>query len=69
MQSDGTLLEIHYKDNGIGFDSKKLFVNEKDQGSGYFNMLSRVKSLKGKLEISSEKNKGVRVYIKLPVNG
>jgi signal transduction histidine kinase len=69
MQSNGTLLEIYYKDNGIGFDSKKLFVNENDQGSGYFNMLSRVKSLKGKLDISSEKNEGVSVHIKLPVNG
>lgn len=67
--SEGDLLEVVYQDNGVGFDSKSLFVDEKGKGSGYFNMLSRIKSIKGKLEVSSKKNEGVRVHIKLPLDG
>lgn len=67
--SEGDLLEVVYQDNGVGFDSKRLFVDEKGIGSGYFNMLSRIKSIKGKLEVSSKKNEGVRVHIKLPLDG
>lgn len=67
--SEGGFLEVDYQDNGVGFDSDSLFVDEKDIGSGYFNMLSRIKSIKGKLEVVSKKNEGVRVHIKLPLNG
>lgn len=67
--SEGGFLEVDYQDNGVGFDSDSLFVDEKDIGSGYFNMLSRIKSIKGKLEVVSKKNEGVSVHIKLPLNG
>lgn len=69
LLSHGEWLEVVYQDNGVGFDSKSLFEDEKGKGSGYFNMLSRIKSIKGNLEVTSKKNEGVRVHIKLPIDG
>jgi signal transduction histidine kinase len=69
VNRSGDNIDIAYRDNGIGFDTGNLFVAEKEIGTGYFNMLSRVKSLKGKLEVLSDKDKGVYVYISIPING
>lgn len=66
--SDGEWLNVDYQDDGVGFDSKNLFSDEKNKGSGYFNMLSRIKSIKGRLEVISRKNEGVHVNIKLPLD-
>ena len=60
---------VHYRDNGVGFNAERLFEGEKVGGTGYFNMLSRVQSLKGSLEVISDKDKGVMVAISVPVNG
>jgi signal transduction histidine kinase len=48
-----------YKDNGIGFDSKKM---ENQKGLGMKNIDSRVSFLNGNIEISSEINKGIDVF-------
>ncbi len=61
-------IEMSYKDNGIGFNTKTLFTDRKDTGTGYFNMYNRIKSLHGTIEIISDKDKGVDVSIKIPVN-
>ena len=68
LMGDDKSITVVYKDNGIGFDTKNLFADEKKQGAGYFNMLSRVNSLKGKLDIESDKNKGVLVTILVPID-
>lgn len=60
---------VQYNDNGIGFDANQLFTGDKEVGTGYFNMLSRVKSMKGKLQVNSNKNQGVHVQITLPSDG
>lgn len=60
---------VQYSDNGIGFDATRLFTGDKEVGTGYFNMLSRVKSMKGKLQVTSNKNQGVHVQITLPSDG
>lgn len=48
-----------YKDNGIGFDSKK---SENQKGLGMKNIDSRISFLNGNIEISSEINKGIDVF-------
>lgn len=60
---------MNYRDNGVGFNTENLFMDEKILGTGYFNMLSRVQSLKGTFEVFSDKDKGVLVAISVPVNG
>lgn len=55
-------IEFKYEDNGVGFDSK----HEK-YGMGLTNIVSRVKSLHGTIELRSSPQKGFQAYIKLPL--
>ena len=50
------------KDNGSGFD-----VNKAKSGIGLKNMNSRVDEINGKIEITSEKEKGTTVTIDVPI--
>ncbi|TCO07106.1 sensor histidine kinase [Natronoflexus pectinivorans] len=68
FQVRNSLIELKYKDNGVGFDTQNLFADKKDSGTGYFNMFSRIKSLHGTMEVFSNKNKGVYVIITIPAN-
>ncbi|MDA3929390.1 MAG: histidine kinase [Prolixibacteraceae bacterium] len=54
-------LELEYKDNGIGFNSK----HEK-YGMGLTNIVSRVKSLNGSIEMISSPKNGFIANVKLP---
>ncbi|WP_243398883.1 tetratricopeptide repeat-containing sensor histidine kinase [Hanstruepera neustonica] len=49
-------------DNGSGFD-----VNKAKKGIGIKNMNSRVKEIQGDLEITSEKDVGTSILIKIPI--
>ena len=49
-------------DNGIGFD-----VNEPNNRNGIRNMKVRAEKLKGKLLIDSEKGKGTKIDLELPI--
>jgi signal transduction histidine kinase len=49
-------------DNGAGFD-----VNKAKKGIGLKNMTSRVKEIQGDLEITSEKQVGTSILIKIPI--
>lgn len=69
MQLNGELIQVNYKDNGVGFNTDGLCADKQGVGTGYFNMFSRVKSLKGHIEVLSDLNKGVFVTISIPVNG
>jgi len=55
-------LEIHYSDNGYGFDPET-----KATGNGLANISSRVKSLDGKVNIFSKKNNGFYMKINIPL--
>jgi ligand-binding sensor domain-containing protein/two-component sensor histidine kinase len=52
------------KDEGIGFNNNA----EVDGGNGLVNMKKRAQSLRGKLEIRSEVNKGTVITLDAPVN-
>ncbi|MEM6722100.1 MAG: sensor histidine kinase [Bacteroidota bacterium] len=53
-------LFLHYKDDGLGFDTKKIGVQK---GLGLRNIESRVSLLQGEISYHSEKEKGVQVEI------
>lgn len=61
INKDDKFLLINYIDNGIGFDTKKML--RQNSGLGLFNMLNRIKSIGGKIDIMSENGKGVEINI------
>lgn len=63
LAKSGPQLTLRYADNGVGFDVEKA----SNKGMGLSNIYSRIRSLKGDIEIVSEKGKGVKVNIKVNV--
>ena len=55
-------LELKYNDNGVGFESR----HEK-YGMGLTNIISRVKSLNGSIELVSSPKNGFNAFVKLPL--
>jgi signal transduction histidine kinase len=56
------LIHLIFADDGIGFDVN-LIVEQQIAGMGYSNILSRIKSIKGKIDIESNKESGTKVII------
>jgi signal transduction histidine kinase len=57
-------LKILISDNGVGFDTDKVF---KTKGYGLLNMNERIKNLKGKMEIESGDQGGTLIIFELPL--
>ena len=53
---------LKIKDDGIGFD-----VNKKSKGIGMQNMISRTNDCQGIIDVKSEKGKGTRIVITVPI--
>ncbi len=68
LYADNDNVRVIYFDDGIGFDTSNLFSGTLDVGAGYYNMLNRVNSMKGKLEVKSGYNQGVNVSITIPLS-
>lgn len=66
LTKNNNIVKLVYTDDGKGFDVEKI-LNEKTSGMGYSNMLTRIKSLKGKLNINSSKEKGTEVVIEVSI--
>ncbi len=62
FSEQGKWLEIHYKDNGVGCEASCLKA-----GNGLMNIRNRIASINGKINIESEKEKGFKVEIRIPV--
>ena len=62
---DNTIL-LTYSDDGIGFNVSEV-IHGNSMGTGYSNMMSRLRSIKGNIEVESQHNEGtkaiVRVYL------
>ena len=56
-------LILNVVDDGVGFESSKG-----KKGIGLKNVISRVKKLKGTLEIDSEQKRGTKVQISFPLD-
>ncbi|MBQ2394690.1 MAG: sensor histidine kinase [Alistipes sp.] len=54
-------LALDYADDGKGFDPQSMM----DCGMGLSNIASRINSLNGTLDITSEKDKGMRAFVKV----
>jgi signal transduction histidine kinase len=58
-------LQLEYLDDGRGFNMQQLASD--NTGLGFANMQSRVRSLKGSIELYSEENEGLSVNITIPL--
>jgi len=65
-KTDSNNLKLIIKDNGIGFDTKKLLAEKK--GAGLKNIERRVKLLNGQIKVASAPKKGVKYIIKIPLS-
>lgn len=65
LSVSGDILELHYSDNGRGFNPQAMM----DCGMGLSNISSRINSLNGDLDIKSTKGKGMCAMVKINVRG
>jgi len=65
LHTECNTLYLDYSDDGIGFDPEKTLTDYK--GMGYSNIHSRIKSLEGKLNISSHPGQGMNVQISVKI--
>jgi signal transduction histidine kinase len=56
------MLTLVYSDDGKGFDVDKVIFGQSD-GMGYSNITSRIKSIKGIINVESTSEKGTKVII------
>ena len=56
------MVTMVYTDDGIGFDVNEVLYGKND-GMGYSNIITRIKSIKGIINIESDLNKGVKAII------
>lgn len=61
-------IEVTVKDNGIGFDIKKINYENNKSNFGLSIMKERIALLSGSLQIQSEKGKGTIIKVKVPVS-
>jgi two-component system NarL family sensor kinase len=57
-------ISVTIEDNGVGFNTADKM---KFEGIGLKNIITRVKYLKGSVDISSDQNKGTLVAIYIPL--
>jgi len=55
-------VQLHYRDNGIGFDVAKM---QQQKGLGMKNIYSRLNMIKAMMEVESEREEGAQFYIEL----
>lgn len=55
---------LSFSDDGVGFNVNEIFTDSPtNHGMGYSNMLSRINTIKGKIEIDSSPKTGTKVLI------
>lgn len=58
-------ISLNYSDNGVGFDLETTLKN--NTGMGLSNIISRIKSLNGKINMKSDIDQGIEVDIKIGI--
>ncbi len=66
LQQKGGYLLVDYADDGHGFDFVSV-SSSPARGSGLNNIVNRVNALKGKIDIESEADHGMKARLKIPV--
>ncbi|WP_150270534.1 sensor histidine kinase [Paenibacillus tepidiphilus] len=62
------LIKIVVKDNGVGFNIKKISEQTNRESFGLVGMRERVELLEGRMEIQSAENQGTTIIIHIPTN-
>ena len=62
-----SLLTIHYKDDGCGFENSKTSKKSKVPGMGFNNIISRTKSLNGMYHLETSPGNGFSVEFYFPL--
>ncbi|KHL93728.1 histidine kinase [Paenibacillus sp. IHB B 3415] len=62
------LIKIVVKDNGLGFNVKKISEQANRESFGLVGMRERVELLEGRVEIQSAENQGTTIIIHIPTN-
>ena len=62
LDTEDDFLYLEINDNGVGFNEKKV-----KNGIGLKNMKSRTEAMKGEISITSEKEKGTIIKLKVPL--
>jgi PAS domain S-box-containing protein len=67
IETTARKLHLNYKDNGIGFILSQNHPSEVN-GMGLHNIINRIKTLDGNIEISTHPGKGFKIEIEIPLN-
>ena len=57
-------IRVEFKDNGIGFNTEKI-MSDKKTGIGLKSIISRIKSINGRCQFSSEEGQGFKIIIEI----
>ncbi len=66
INQTGGFINVDYTDDGRGFDLEAV-TSSSAMGSGLSNIVNRVNALKGKIDIESEVDHGMKARLKIPV--
>jgi len=55
---------LQIADDGIGFDVNEV-IHGTDKGMGFSNMISRIRSIKGTIDIESQPDSGMKALIRV----
>jgi len=64
---DDQFVRVTVEDDGIGFNAKKNDTHVGSRGYGLFNIRERLEHLGGFMEVESDKNRGTRIVLALPL--
>lgn len=68
MSDDGTLLRMHIRDDGQGFDAETVLKTPwQDRGLGLAGMMERASLLGGSVQIGSRPDNGTTIDVAIPV--
>ena len=57
-------IKVEFNDNGIGFNTEKI-MSDKKIGIGLKSIISRIKSINGRCQFSSEEGQGFKIIIEI----
>lgn len=67
LKSIKNKLSLQFTDDGIGFDVDS-YLNKNLKEGGLANIISRINSIEGKINIKSTPNEGVKINIEIPLH-
>jgi PAS domain S-box-containing protein len=68
LAHEGPLLKIQVNDDGVGFDTAKVYApKEQGSGFGFFSIRERLNYVGGRLEIKSNPGQGSQIILTVPL--